>query len=97
MIIGPDNIQSLIPQRAPFVMVDALVSCEENSTRTVFKIRPDNIFLENGILAEAALIENIAQTAAARAGWISKKEEQPVAIGYISARFSNWKYFHFQE
>jgi predicted hotdog family 3-hydroxylacyl-ACP dehydratase len=66
-------------------MVDALVFCEGNTTRTSFKIREDNIFLENGILSEAALIENIAQTAAARAGWVSKKEDQPAPIGYIGA------------
>ena len=34
---------------------------------------------------EPGLVENIAQTAAARAGYISKTENKPVLVGYIGA------------
>ena len=80
-----ENIESFIPQRAPFVMVDSIIYSDEKITRSTFKIKADNIFVENGILKEPALVENIAQTAAARAGYISKKENKPVSLGYIGA------------
>ena len=80
-----ENIQDLIPQRPPFVMVDKLLSFSETIISTSFTIRADNIFVEKGEFKEPGLVENIAQTAAARAGYISKTENKPVAVGYIGA------------
>ncbi len=80
-----ENIQDLIPQRPPFVMVDKLLSFSETTTSTSFSIKTDNIFIENEEFKEPGLVENIAQTAAARAGYISKTENKPVAVGYIGA------------
>mgnify|MGYP003946994657 FL=1 len=51
----------------------------------MFGIRTDNIFVVDGVLREPGLVENIAQTAAARAGYISKTENKPVMVGYIAA------------
>ena len=91
-MISVDNIQSLIPQRPPFVMIDKLVSFSETETSTAFTIKADNIFVENGIFKEPGLVENIAQTAAARAGYVSKTENKPVLVGYIGA-VNNLKIF----
>src|SRR6478672_4206172 len=85
MITGRENIQSLIPQRPPFVMVDQLEHVDELTTRTSFQVRPDNIFLQNGRLREPAMVENIAQTAAARAGYRATEGNQPVLVGFIGA------------
>ena len=41
------------------------------------------MLVSNGEFSEAGLMENIAQTAAARAGYIAVMENKPVAIGYI--------------
>lgn len=79
------NIQQLIPQRAPFVMVDQIKFCSENEIVTLFTVDPGNVLCEGGMLTEAGLIENIAQTAAAKAGYESLKENKPVGLGYISA------------
>ncbi|HEY6436242.1 MAG TPA: hypothetical protein VIY47_06605, partial [Ignavibacteriaceae bacterium] len=38
-----------------------------------------------GEFKEPGLLENIAQTAAAKAGYISRKENKPVLVGYIGA------------
>ena len=84
MSAHPD-ILTLIPQRTPFVMIDELLYCEGDTTRTCFRVKDDNIFLNNEILEEPALIENIAQTAAARAGYVGVQQNKPVAIGYIAA------------
>lgn len=80
-----DDIRSVIPQREPFIMIDQLTFCEGDDTRTSFMVADDNIFLKEGFLQEPALVENIAQTAAARAGYMAIQENRPVAIGYIGA------------
>ena len=84
--MNPDeNIQDLIPQRPPFVMVGRLLSSDEQVTRTSFRVGEDNIFVVNGRFTEGGLLENIAQTAAARAGAIFRIENKPVQVGYIGA------------
>ena len=85
MLVHKEHIQSLIPQRPPFVMIDQLLYSDEKSTRTAFQVRADNIFVINGELREPGLVENIAQTAAVRAGYISQKENKPVPVGYIGS------------
>ena len=81
------EIFSLIPQRPPFVMIDRFLdeSADEKSGSSAFKVTEGNIFVENGAFTEPGMIENIAQTAAARIGYICKTEKKPVPIGYIGA------------
>jgi predicted hotdog family 3-hydroxylacyl-ACP dehydratase len=81
----PEDILLLIPQRPPFVMVDKLLSSDENSTQTAFCVNEENVLVVEGKFSEAGLMENIAQTAAARAGYIAMMENKPVAVGYIGA------------
>jgi len=88
------NILSYIPQRTPFVMVDEILEVSETSTRSKFLIRPENIFIEKGYFKEPGLVENIAQTAAARAGYIAHTENKPVRVGYIGA-IKNLQVFFF--
>ena len=79
------NIESLLPQSAPFVMIDKLLYSGEKTTRSGLFVTDDNIFVENGHLREPGLVENIAQTVAVRAGYISQQENSPVLVGYIGA------------
>ena len=79
------DILSLIPHRPPFVMIDKLLMISEKGATSIFKISEKNLFLSAGFLAEAALIENIAQTAAARIGYISLNEDKPAPVGYLAA------------
>ena len=80
-----EDILSLIPQRPPFVMIGKLLYSNEIITRTSFLITEENIFVETGEFSEAGLMENIAQTAAARAGYIARLENKAVSAGYIGA------------
>ena len=66
-------------------MVDSLLLCDEHITRTSFRINEQNVLVVNGEFTEAGLMENIAQTAAARAGYIATKTNEPIAVGYIGA------------
>ena len=79
------NIQDLIPQRPPFVMIDKLLHSDEKHTITGFRVNEGNIFVENGEFREPGLIENIAQTAAAGAGYKSRFSNDRVAVGYIGS------------
>lgn len=85
MNITGNELLQLIPQAAPMVMLDALTRCDEETTHTQLKVRKENIFFADGRLQEAALIENMAQTAAARAGFFAKQKNVPVRKGFIGA------------
>ncbi len=78
------NILAYIPQRAPFVMIDSLENCNNESASSTFVVTNDNIFVRSGNLTEPALIENIAQTAAARIGYLLT-QQQPVPVRLIGA------------
>ena len=79
------DIKSLIPQREPILLVDALVGVEGDMARTQLTVRRDNSFVgDDGLLAEPGLIEHIAQSASAFAGYKAMEagaSEPPV--GYI--------------
>ena len=79
------NILPLIPQRPPFVMADTLETCDDSGASSTFLVKVDHIFTLNGVLKEPALIENIAQTCAARMGYICQQEKKPVPVGFIGA------------
>ena len=79
------GILELIPQRPPFVMVDSLTYCDLSITRTQLEVRADNIFNDGGRLSTAGICENIAQTCAARLGYLSLASGQAVKLGYIGA------------
>lgn len=68
------------------IMVDRLVDCSDGDSTTNFAIREDNIFVEDGVFTLSGILENIAQTAAARIGYLCKYVYfKPVCIGFIGA------------
>jgi hypothetical protein len=85
MTLPIENIIPLIPQEPPFVMVSKLLHTDVNITRSSFTVNGDNVFVKDNLFQEAGLMENIAQTAALRAGYLAEIEDRPVAIGYIGA------------
>ncbi len=80
-----EHIHVLIPQRPPFVLVDRVIDFSETGFTTGFRVSDDCLFTENGFFREPGLVENIAQTAAARAGYVARAGNQPVQVGYIGA------------
>lgn len=79
------NVLDLLPQRPPFIMIDRLVFSDEVVTTTRFLVRSDNIFMEGDVLNACALVENIAQTCAARMGYINYVNHEKVRIGFIGS------------
>lgn len=86
------KIIDLIPQRDPIVMVDRFVGITNGISETQLTIKDDNLFVENGCFTEFGLIEHMAQSAAARVGYICRSENKPIPIGYIGA-ISNMEIF----
>ena len=80
------DILDIIPQRPPFVMIDNLKHCDMMKTVATFTVRADNLFCENGRLNACALMENIAQTCAARMGYIKQYVlKENVKLGFIGS------------
>jgi predicted hotdog family 3-hydroxylacyl-ACP dehydratase len=77
------DITALLPQGPPFVMVDKLLYSDGHLTCTTFRITPGNPLVEKGRLSAAGLMENIAQTAAAGAGYEARAVNEGVRSGYI--------------
>ena len=85
-------LKDLIPQRPPFVMIDRLLSCDATTTTTDLKVLEDNIFVVDGRLSAEGLMENIAQTCAARIGYLNES----MKIGVIGA-VSNFEIYRTPE
>lgn len=78
------KITEIIPQRRPFVFIDSLLQCDDSSAETSYLIKEDSIFTENGVFQTPGLIENIAQSAVAKIGYVAKfLDGGKVTIGYI--------------
>jgi len=59
---------------------------------TQLEVRADNVFCKDGHLSAEGLMENIAQTCAARMGYINLTKNEAVKIGVIGA-VSNFEVF----
>lgn len=79
------NVLDLLPQRPPFVMIDRLVHYDPVVTVSSLEVRADNIFVDDGHFSTAGLNENIAQTCAARMGYMSLSQNGRVKLGFIGA------------
>ncbi len=79
------TIEELLPHRHPFIMVDKLTSCSEYLATTEMTVKENNLFCSGGYFSEAGLLENMAQTCAARLGYKSLIKKTPVKIGIIGA------------
>jgi 3-hydroxymyristoyl/3-hydroxydecanoyl-(acyl carrier protein) dehydratase len=74
MLATKTTVTKLIPQEPPMVMVDSLLAHKGSKTLTGFSIEEGNIFVSGGVFSEAGIIENMAQSAALRIGWIAMLE-----------------------
>lgn len=86
MLSGID-LHTLLPQQEPFFMVDKLVAVSPTGAATETIVQKSNIFVEEGRLQAPGVLENMAQTQAARLGFLNKyilhKDIQTGVIGAI--------------
>lgn len=80
------DISEILPQREPFVFVDRLIHYDERETVTAFTVPVEHLLVEDGCLTAPGILENMAQSSAARIGYLCKFVlHVPVRIGYIGA------------
>ena len=80
IICQGEELFRLIPQRPPMVMIDRFYGIEENTSWSGLTVTTDN-----GVLQETGIIEHIAQSAAARVGYIYMLRKEPVPLGFIGS------------
>ncbi|WP_314671053.1 pseudouridylate synthase [Segatella salivae] len=80
------DVHELLPQQEPFVMIGSLVHFDRALTITETKVQPDNIFVDENHFSASGLMENIAQTCAARIGYVNKFIlKKAIQLGFIGA------------
>lgn len=84
-VLTGEQIHTLIPQRAPIVMVDSFYGVDEHLSYTGLTINESNIFCSDAVFSECGVIEHIAQSAAARVGYIYTNKGEPVPLGFIGS------------
>ena len=77
------DIEKLLPQGPPFILVDELLGSDVSGAKTRFRVTADNPLVENGRFGVGGLIENMAQTAAAGAGYAARAGGGPLTGGAI--------------
>jgi predicted hotdog family 3-hydroxylacyl-ACP dehydratase len=75
----------LIPQHPPFVLVDAVLEINGDRILSAFTIPEEHVLVNDGQLTAGGLIENMAQTMAAAAGYIAKQNGTQPENGFIAA------------
>ncbi|MDN5395229.1 MAG: hypothetical protein L0G39_00515 [Chryseobacterium sp.] len=78
-------VESLIPQRFPFVMVHEIMEYNEENLISGFEIKEDNIFVQEGIFQASGLIEHQAQSVALHTGYKYYLLGKDAPTGYIGA------------
>lgn len=85
-ILKSIDITTLLPQRFPMLMIDCMDEFTEQRCSTLFEVKQSCIFVEDGHLSVAGIIENMAQTCAARLGFVDRHiRGDKISIGYIGA------------
>lgn len=80
------DIHELLPQQEPFVMIGKLTHFDQTLTVTETLVQEENIFVDGGRFSAAGLMENIAQTCAARIGYANKYIlKKGIQLGFIGA------------
>lgn len=82
-LFADEQIKELIPQRSPILMVDAFYKATADEAYTGLTIKEDNLFLSDGKFTEPGLIEHIAQSASAFAGYTARMQGKQAPVGYI--------------
>jgi len=78
------DVHELLPQQEPFVMIGSLVYFDKTLIVTETKVQRDNIFVDGNRFSASGLMENIAQTCAARIGYVNKFIlKKGIQLGFI--------------
>jgi len=81
--IRGEAIKKLIPQREPMIMIDAFYNATDSEADTGLTIADDLLFCNNCFFEEPGLVEHIAQSASALAGYKALLANNQPPVGFI--------------
>jgi len=90
--IRGEAIKELIPQREPMLMIDTFYDATVTETDTGYAVTEadtgytvakDSLFCSDYGFEEPGLVEHIAQSASAMAGYKAKLTNEPTPLGFI--------------
>ncbi|WP_248795963.1 hotdog family protein [Pseudomonas sp. MWU13-2105] len=77
-------LAELLPHAGDMILIDQVLSCDEEQIHTRLTVRPDGLFnREDGSLPAWVGIELMAQSIAAYAGCRARGEGKPVELGFL--------------
>lgn len=86
LLSSEETIKKLIPQRAPFVLVDSIYEYKDNEILSGFTVPKGHILLNHeGFLSEFGVIEHFAQSIALYQGYNFYLNNLPAPVGYIGS------------
>jgi len=77
------DIRSLVPHSGTMVLLDRVISADENTLCAEVVIRPDSLFYADGGVGAWVGIEYMAQAIGAYAGYRARLRGEPVKIGFL--------------
>lgn len=81
--ITGQNLIDLIPQKPPFVLISSLQQVSDNHSISTFKFTESHVLCNDGKFTIGGIMENIAQTAAAKMGYECNLLGKKIPIGFI--------------
>lgn len=84
-LIAKELVGTLIPQRAPIVMVDALYQFGDDFIEAGLSIQRDNLCVANEYMQEPGIIEHMAQAVALHTGYAYYLKDKAAPTGYIGS------------
>lgn len=79
------EVENLIPQKFPFIMVHQLISYSENQLVSSFTITKENIFTQGAVFQDSGIIEHMAQSVALHTGYQFFIKNEAAPTGYIGS------------
>jgi predicted hotdog family 3-hydroxylacyl-ACP dehydratase len=81
--MGMPDIRSLLPHAGPMVLLDRVISVDEDSLLAEVCIRSDSLFCSGGGVGAWLGIEYMAQAIGAWAGYTAQLRGEPVKLGFL--------------
>lgn len=95
-LVTKDQILNYIPQREPICLVHTIYECSEEAVKTGFVVESGHFFTDENHLSEAGIVENLAQSCAAQAGYVCSTRGIAPKVGFI-ANIKDLKIHHLPE
>ena len=91
--MGMPDIRSLLPHAGPMVLLDRVISVDEDSLLAEVCIRSDSLFCHGGGVGAWVGIEYMAQAIGAWAGYTAQLRGESVKLGFLlgTRRYECWR------